>query len=48
MMCWESLDDSEQASKKRKMHAQDIEMNDKADKMDDIKHTKHIANTGFN
>ena len=23
MMCWESLDDSEQASKKRKTHAQD-------------------------
>ena len=23
MMCWESLDDSEQASKKLKMHAQD-------------------------
>ena len=25
MMCWESLDDPEQASKKRKMHAQDDE-----------------------
>ena len=35
MMCWENLDDSEQASKKRKTHAQDIEMNDKADEMDD-------------
>ena len=28
MMCWESLDDPEQASKKRKMHAQDDETND--------------------
>ena len=27
MMCWESLDDPEQASKKRKMHAQDDEIN---------------------
>ena len=24
MMCWESLDDSEQASKKRKTHAEDV------------------------
>ena len=30
MMCWESLDDSEQASMKRKMHAQDDKTNDKA------------------
>ena len=35
MMCWESLDDSEQASKKRKRHAQDDETNDKDDEMDD-------------
>ena len=35
MMCWKSLDDSEQASKKQKMHAQDDEMNDKANDMDD-------------
>ena len=28
MMCWESLDDPEQASKKRKMHAQDDKTND--------------------
>ena len=33
MMCWESLDDSEQASKKRKTHAQDAETIDKADEM---------------
>ena len=35
MMCWESLDDSEQASKKRKTHAQDDETNDKDNEMDD-------------
>ena len=35
MMCWESLDDSEQASNKRKTHAEDTETNDKADEMDD-------------
>ena len=46
MMCWESLDDSEQASKKRKTHPQDTETNDKADKMDDKTHTKHPANMG--
>ena len=50
MMCWESLDDSEQASKKRKTHGQDTEMHDdkeiQADEMDDKLHTKHTANTG--
>ena len=35
MMCWESLDDSEQASKKQKTHAQDDETNKKANEMDD-------------
>ena len=35
MMCWESLDDPEQASKKRKMHAQDDETNDNNHKIDD-------------
>ena len=35
MMCWESLDDSEQASKRRKTHAQDNETNNKDNKMDD-------------
>ena len=44
MMCWESLDDSEQASKKRKTHAQDDETNDKADDMDDKTPTKHTTN----
>ena len=47
MMCWESLDDLEQASKKRKTHAQDEETNDKANEMDDKMHTKHTANTGI-
>ena len=46
MMCWESLDDSEQASKKQKTHAQDDEMNDKAYDMDDKTHTKHTTNMG--
>ena len=32
MMCWESLDDSEQASKKRKTHTQDDETNEKPTK----------------
>ena len=35
MMCWQSLNDSEQASKKRKTHAQDDETNDKDNEMDD-------------
>ena len=46
MMCWESLDDSEQASKKRKTHAQDDKTNDKADDMDDKTHTKRTTNMG--
>ena len=46
MMCWESLDDSEQSSKKRKTHAQDVETNDKANEMDDKMHTKCTANMG--
>ena len=50
MMCWESLDDSEQASKKRKTHTQDAEMNDdkeiQADEMDNKMHTKCTANRG--
>ena len=47
IVCWESLDDSEQASKKRKTHAQDEETNDKADEMDDKTHIKCTANTGI-
>ena len=49
-MCWESLDDSEQASKKRKTPAQDAETNDdkeiQANEMDDKTHTKCRANMG--
>ena len=46
MMCWESLNDSEQASKKRKTHAQDDETNNKDNKMDDKTPTvpKHTTN----
>ena len=47
MMCWESLDDSEPTSKKRKTHSQDAAMNDKADEMDNKMHTKHTTNTGI-
>ena len=50
MMCWESLDNSEQASKKRKTSGQDAETNDdkemQADEMDDEKHIKHTVDTG--
>ena len=35
MMCWESLDESKQASKKRKTHTQDNETSGKANEMDD-------------
>ena len=35
MMCWESLDDSEQASKKHKADTQDDETSGKANKMDE-------------
>ena len=50
MMCWESLDDSEQESKKRKMIGQDEEMNDdkemQANEMDNEKHIKCTVYTG--
>ena len=35
MMCWKRLDDSEQASKKRKMHTQDNKTSGKANEMDE-------------
>ena len=35
MMCWESLDDPEQASKKRRMHAPDDKTNNNDNKIDD-------------
>ena len=46
MMCWESLDDSEPTSKKRKTHSQDEGTNDKANEMDNKTHTKRTTNTG--
>ena len=50
MMCWESLDDSKQASKKRKTNGQDAEMNDdkemQADEMDNEMHIKCTPDTG--
>ena len=50
MMCWDSLDDSEQASKKRKTHVQDAETNNdkeiQANEMDDKMRTKCTANMG--
>ena len=46
MMCWESLDDSEPTSKKRKTHSQEEAMNNKADEMNNKTHTKHTTNTG--
>ena len=50
MMCWESLDDSEQTSKKRKIHSHDAETNDdkemQADEMDDETHIKRTPNMG--
>ena len=46
MMCWESLDDSEPTSNKRKTHSQYEATNDKANGMDDKMHTKHTTNTG--
>ena len=46
MMCWESLDDSEPISKKRKTHTQDEATNNKADGTDNKMHTKHTTNMG--
>ena len=46
MLCWESLDDSEPTSKKRKTHALDEARNDKANEMDDKTHPKCTTNMG--
>ena len=50
MMCWESLDDSEHASTKRKTHSQDAATNDDKEKqsneMDHKMHNKHTTNMG--
>ena len=35
MMCWENLDEPEQASKRRKTHTQDDETSGNANEMDD-------------
>ena len=48
MMCWESLDDSEPTSKKRKTHSQDEATNDKANKMDDKTHLSIQQIRGLN
>ena len=47
VMCWESLDDSEPTSKKRKMLAQEEATNDQADEIDNKPHTKCTANMGI-
>ena len=47
MMCWESLDDSEPTSKKRKTLSQEEATNDQADEIDDKLHTKCTANMGI-
>ena len=46
MMCWESLDESEPTSKKRKTLFQEEAMNDQSDKLDDDPHTQRTANKG--
>ena len=50
MMCWESMEDSKQESKKRKTIARDEEMNDdkekRDDEMDDKKHIQHTVYMG--
>ena len=47
MMCWESLDDSEPTSKKRKTLSQEEATNDQADDVDDKLHTKRTENMGI-
>ena len=47
MMCWESLDDSEPTSTKRKTLSQEEATNNQADDIDDKLHTKRTANTGI-
>ena len=46
MMCWESLEDSEQESRKRKTIGQDEEMNNDKEKQDDeMDNEEHIQST---
>ena len=48
MMCWESLEDSEQESRKRKTIGRDKEMNNDKEKQDDeIDDKEHIQSTGY-
>ena len=47
MMCWESLDESEPTSKKRKTLPQGEVTNDQADEIDDDPHNQHTANKGI-
>ena len=46
MMCWESLDESEPTSKKRKTLFQEEAANDQSDKLDDDPHNQRTANKG--
>ena len=46
MMCWESLDESEPTSKKRKTLLPEEATNDQSDKLDDDPHTQRTANKG--
>ena len=48
MMCWESLEDSDQESKERKMIGQDKETNDDKEKQDDkMDNEEHIQSTVY-
>ena len=48
MMCWESLENSEQEEKTRKMIGQDEEMNDDKEKQDDKKDVEeHVESTVY-
>ena len=46
LMCWESLDESEPTSKKRKTLSQEEATTDQADKIDDDPHNQRTANKG--
>ena len=47
MMCWESLDESEPTSKRRKTLAQGEAPNDQVDEIDDDPHNQRTANKGI-
>ena len=47
LMCWESLDESEPTSKKRKTLPQGEAPNDQADEIDDNPHNQRTANKGI-